>query len=100
MNRALLTFGLSALGAAALVALFSEYSRRAKQEGWNLVDINSASARQLGRLRGMTPEIVDRLLENRPYLSKIDLLGRMIVPDVIYEDIKDRIITHNAAHAA
>ena len=40
---------------------------------------------------GLDSETADRIVEHRPYPSKIDLLGRMVVPDEIYNTIKNRI---------
>jgi len=35
--------------------------------------------------------VAERIVEQRPYPSKIDLLGRMVVPEEIYNSIKHRI---------
>lgn len=40
---------------------------------------------------GLDQETADRIVEHRPYPSKIDLLGRMIIPEEVYVAIKDRI---------
>ena len=63
-----------------------------------LLDLNSASQQELQRLEGIGPELAEKILENRPYLTKIDLVGRMVVPDLIYEEIKERITVR--PHAA
>jgi hypothetical protein len=36
-------------------------------------------------------DVAERIVEHRPYPSKIDLLGRMVVPEEIYNSIKHRI---------
>jgi DNA uptake protein ComE-like DNA-binding protein len=56
-----------------------------------LLDLNSASQQELQGLQGIGPELAEKILENRPYLTKIDLVGRMVVPDLIYEEIKGRV---------
>ncbi len=56
-----------------------------------VVDINRASAEDFERIGIHDPEIVDRLIEGRPYRNKMDLLTRMIVPKDIYEVIKSHI---------
>jgi hypothetical protein len=40
---------------------------------------------------GLNAELAEQIVEHRPYPSKIDLLGRMVVPEEIYVAIKDRI---------
>jgi hypothetical protein len=56
----------------------------------HLLDLNSASADQLAGL-GLTPESQERLLENRPYRSKLELISRMIVSQDEYARIKDGV---------
>ena len=53
-----------------------------------LVDINRASAEDFERIGIHDPELVDKVIEGRPYRNKMDLLTRMIVPQDIYEVIK------------
>ena len=40
---------------------------------------------------GLDSETAERIVEHRPYPSRIDLLGRMVVPNDVYETIKGRI---------
>lgn len=56
-----------------------------------LLDVNSASQQELASLAEVGPELAEKIIENRPYLTKIDLVGRMVVPDLVYEEIKQRI---------
>ena len=56
-----------------------------------LLDLNSASQQELQRLQGIGPELAEKIVENRPYLTRIDLVGRMVIPDLVYEEIKERI---------
>lgn len=70
-------------------------SKHRNQEG--LLDLNSASISELKMLSGIDDDFAERILENRPYLSKLDLVGRRIIPDAAYDAIKHSII---AVHAA
>jgi len=45
---------------------------------------------------GLDAESVDRLIENRPYRNKAELLSRMVVPQEVYAAIKDKIAVANA----
>ena len=56
-----------------------------------VVDINQASAEDFERIGIHDPELVDRVIDGRPYRSKMDLLTRMIVPREMYEVIKQQI---------
>lgn len=56
-----------------------------------VLNINEASHQELVSVLGLHPEIADRIVEHRPYPSKIDLLGRMVIPEEVYVAIKDRI---------
>jgi DNA uptake protein ComE-like DNA-binding protein len=75
----------------------SAFLKRRRDGGADLLDLNSATERHLGRLPGISVELVERIIENRPYLTKIDLVGRRIIPDKAYERIKHSI---KASHAA
>lgn len=56
-----------------------------------VLNINQASRQELVSVLGLDSETADRIVEHRPYPSKIDLLGRMIIPEEVYVAIKDRI---------
>ncbi len=58
------------------------------------IDINSASEKELDSLPGVGKSRADAIIRNRPYRSKNDLVTRHIVPESVYNGIKDRIIAH------
>jgi DNA uptake protein ComE-like DNA-binding protein len=60
------------------------------------LDLNEASAEDLRAVDGLR-DYADRIVDERPFRTKIDLLERMIVPDQIYNEIKDRIVVRQAA---
>jgi hypothetical protein len=37
------------------------------------------------------PESVDRLIENRPYRSKLELVSRMVLTEAEYETIREKV---------
>jgi DNA uptake protein ComE-like DNA-binding protein len=92
MKSVLFFLGLGA-GLFGLSALLK--SRR--DSGADLLDLNSASDKQLARLSGLPGELIERIIENRPYMTKIDLIGRRIIPDETYERIKHSIKAEHAA---
>jgi hypothetical protein len=56
----------------------------------HLIDLNLAPPAELIAL-GLDPESLDRLVENRPYRSKLELVSRMVLPEVVYAGIRDRV---------
>lgn len=87
--RVLSFMGAVGLGIFSGVWLVALQERRRQRKA--LVNINEASPEELVRSLGLEPEIAERIVEQRPYPSKIDLLGRMVVPEEIYVAIKNRI---------
>lgn len=57
-----------------------------------LVDINSASAEQLDALPGIGAARAKAIIANRPYKGKDDLAQRKIIPQSVYDGIKDKIV--------
>ncbi|HJS85939.1 MAG TPA: helix-hairpin-helix domain-containing protein [Acetobacteraceae bacterium] len=57
-----------------------------------LVDINSAPETDLDALPGIGKSRADAIIKNRPYKGKDDLVARHIIPQNIYNGIKDKII--------
>ena len=55
------------------------------------ININEASQQEIMQALGLDAELAERIVEQRPYPSKIDLLGCMVVPEEIYNSIKHRI---------
>ncbi len=91
---------LSFLGAVGLGVfsgawILASRSRRAGGKGSLLnrstVNINEASQQQIMQVLGLDAELAERIVEQRPYPSKIDLLGRMVIPGEVYNSIKNRI---------
>jgi competence protein ComEA len=58
------------------------------------VDINHASVTDLLNVPGMTQTWAARIIRYRPYHSKTDLWQRGVVPDAVYDRIKDYVIAH------
>ena len=69
-----------------------DYQNRSPEEldSAHLLDLNDAGREQLEKLN-LNPDSLDRLMENRPYRSKLELVSRMVVSEAEYETIKDKI---------
>jgi DNA uptake protein ComE-like DNA-binding protein len=57
-----------------------------------LVDLNSASAEELGALPGIGDKRAAKIIAGRPYKGKDDLVKSKIIPKSLYDKIKDKII--------
>ena len=56
----------------------------------HLIDLNDSTPDQLKSLN-LTPESVERLIENRPYRSKLELVSRMVLTEAEYEMIREKV---------
>jgi competence protein ComEA len=56
------------------------------------VDINRAAAAELKTIPGIGDAYATAIIKGRPYANKTQLKTRGIIPDAVYEKIKDQII--------
>ena len=56
------------------------------------VDINSASADELQTVPGIGDAYSKKIVENRPYKRKDELVKKKVVPQATYDKIKDHIV--------
>ena len=56
----------------------------------HLTDINEADSVQLKEL-GLDQQSLERLIENRPYRNKLELVSRMILTEDTYARLKEKI---------
>lgn len=78
---------LAASGSATAPSARSEPSAQGK-----LVDINTASAAELDALPGVGKKRAEAIIAHRPYKSKDELVSKRVVPQKVYDDIKDKIV--------
>jgi DNA uptake protein ComE-like DNA-binding protein len=58
------------------------------------IDINTATKAQLDVLPGIGPARADAIIKGRPYRAKDELVKKNIIPESVYDGIKERIIAH------
>ena len=83
-----------ALPAAAQVPAKAKEAVAAKVA--SLLDINSASVDDLKALPGIGDAYSKKIVDNRPYSGKDDLVNKNVLPQATYDKIKDMIIARQA----
>ncbi|MEP6959631.1 MAG: helix-hairpin-helix domain-containing protein [Nitrospirota bacterium] len=58
----------------------------------DLIDINTATAKQLKTLTGIGDAYSQEIIKGRPYKRKDELVQKKIVPQATYDTIKDQIV--------
>ena len=56
------------------------------------MDINSATEKELATLKGIGDVRAKAIVKGRPYKGKDELVQKKIIPQSVYDDIKDQII--------
>ena len=65
------------------------------------MDLNKCSREELLALAALDAVMADRIIENRPYRHRLDLVARMVIPSGVYQSIRDRVdVASNTAGQA
>jgi DNA uptake protein ComE-like DNA-binding protein len=56
------------------------------------IDLNTADKATLEKLKGIGPARADAIIQGRPYKGKDELVQKKIVPQNVYDDIKDLVV--------
>jgi hypothetical protein len=63
------------------------------------MDINTASEKELATLKGIGDVRAAAIVKGRPYKGKDELVQKKIIPESVYNDIKEQIIAKQAPAA-
>ena len=64
------------------------------------IDINSASKQDLMTLPGIGDAYAQKIIDNRPYKAKNQLVQKKIIPQATYDKISDQIIAKQSSTGA
>jgi competence protein ComEA len=89
---ALLIFALPTFAGAQAGAAKAKAKTAAAAPAGDLVDINSATADQLKAIPGIGDKYSEKIIKNRPYANKSQLVSKKVLPQGVYNKMKDLVI--------
>ena len=92
----LLGFALALPAASQATSSPAAKSSKSTMAAADKLDINSATKDQLQALPGIGDAYSQKIIDNRPYRTKRDLVTKKVIPQGTYDKIKDQIIAHQA----
>ncbi len=90
-----LTFGAAGQTAKKAPATAASAAKKAggkAAQAAETLDINSASEEQLKNLPGIGDAYAKKIVAARPYANKSQLVSKKVVPQAVYNKIKDMIV--------
>jgi competence protein ComEA len=97
MNKLAITLVAAVASYAIAIALPAEAKETPKpadaaKAATKLLDINTATKAELEKLTGIGPARAADIIKNRPYRGKDELVSRNVIPQNVYDGIKEQVI--------
>jgi competence protein ComEA len=96
---ALLVIGLFSLGTLSTPVVWAQAAKPAPAKpaakdsmSHEPLDLNTASEDQLKTIPGIGDAYAKKIVQNRPYKRKDDLVQKKVLPKATYDKIKDHVI--------
>ena len=83
---------LASLMLPAVAPTLSNAAAASQAAAADKLDINTATADQLKALPGIGDAYSQKIIAGRPYRTKLDLVHKKIIPQAMYDKVKDQII--------
>jgi competence protein ComEA len=93
------TLALAMIGSAGAQSSADSMSAKASKAVAAMketLDINSATKDQLDAIPGIGGTYAQKIIAGRPYRTKRELVTKKVIPQSLYEKIKDQIIAHHS----
>lgn len=89
---ALILIGLFSTGVLTAPTVWAQAPKASSSMKHELLDLNTASEADLKAIPGIGDAYAKKIVQNRPYKRKDELVQKKVVPQATYDKIKDHVI--------
>ena len=89
-----------AKGSASSTKKGSTASSTSSDKSVGVLDINTATAEELKQIPGIGDAYAAKIIANRPYRAKNELVDKNVLPAGVYAKVKDHLVAKGGASSA
>ncbi len=89
---ALILIGLFSTGVLTAPTVWAQAPKASSSMKHELLDLNTASEADLKTIPGIGDAYAKKIVQNRPYKRKDELVQKKVMPQATYDKIKDHVI--------